>query len=287
MLSETHFEVSNGKEIIRAIKSIRIRDLDPSDDERIKQTLRYVFTLIGLRPESIPDEIQKAVLIDFIRSDLKNYGLDEIKIAFKKAIKGDLQIDPNHYQNFSPMYLAQIMKAYEEDRRLALRDFRRKEIEDEKNKKKPMTESERKKIHEDWILHGILNPWKFYLKSGSLTFGITPFKFTYESLVKDLKLIDLSDDEKRLIYDQAKSEIEIEIDRKKAGSLEEHRRIKSIKDLIEKDGIEVAMKNQIQSKCYEISVRQFYEKAKREGIDLEEKINQYLTEYKQTKIEEK
>lgn len=277
LLSKTHFETSNGSDIIRAVYGTKIRDLDPGNDEPIKAVLRYVFTLIGLRPEYIPDEIQKAVIIDFIRKDLKNYGLDEIPIAFRKAIKGELGIDPNHYQTFSPLYLASIMTAYQNERALALKSYKQKLEEEERKKPKKMTEEERIEIHTTWIREGILKPYLYFMKTGTLTFGITPFSILYRTLEKDLDWISLTPEEKREIWEEAKILVQENIDRKRdVNTLQDYRDLKRLKDIIEEKGIEEAAKNDIVVKCHEITVRRFFENAKRTGRDLEKELETYI-----------
>lgn len=281
LLSKTHFETSDGNDIIRAVYGIKIRNIDPLNDEPIKAVLRYVFTLIGLRPEYIPDEIQKAVIIDFIRKDLKNYGLEEIPIAFRKAIKGELGIDANHFQAFSPLYLAGIMNAYSKERGLALKNYLRKIEEEESKKPKFMTEEEKKEIHETWIREGILKPYLFYLKKGNLTFGITPYGIIYRTLEEDLKFLSLTPDEKREVWEEAKIKVAEDIEKKNnVHNLNEYRELRRLKDLIEKDGIDIAAKKDIVSKCHELSVRRFFEEAKRTGRDIEKEIETYLLNLK-------
>jgi len=284
LLSKTHFETSDGGEIIRAIYGTKIRNLDPGNDEPIKAVLRYVFTLIGLRPEYIPDEIQKAVLIDFIRKDLKNFGIEEIPIAFRKAIKGELGIDANHYQTFSALYLANVMSAYETERRTALKNYLREVEEEERKKPKPMTDAERIEIHEGWIREGILKPYLYYLKTGTLTFGITPYSIIYRSLEKDLRFVNYSPEEKREIYEEAKIAVAEEVSRtSSANSLSEYRGLRNLKELIEEKGIEIAAKDRIVNKCHEISVRRFFTEAKRTGRDLETELESYILNLKNEK----
>ena len=64
--SKTNFAISKKTEIKKAIsQEVKIRDLD--NDEPIKQVLRYIFALVGLKPDQIPGDIEKAVLLNFIR----------------------------------------------------------------------------------------------------------------------------------------------------------------------------------------------------------------------------
>jgi len=281
LLSRTHFEVSNGSEIVKAYLGTKIRDIDPLNDEPIKAVLRYVFTLIGLKPENIPDEIAKTVLIDFIRKDLKNYGLEEIPIAFRKAIKGDLEIDPNHYQSFSPLYLSNILNAYSKDRNKAIRNYLNKVDEIKRENEEKMTPTELYQKHESWIRNGILKPYKYYLETGFLTFGITPYSIIFKTLDKDINILKISPEDKSLIYEEAKKIILEDIEnRKEVKSLNDLRDNRRIRELIEKNGADETLKNDIVRKCHEISVRRFFEEAKKTDRDIETEINNYLDNLK-------
>lgn len=84
--------------------------------EELKQALRYVFVLIGLRAKDIPVAEEKAVLMDYIRENYGGHTPEEIKLAFKMAIQGRLALDYEKqvvsFGNFSPMYFTIIMDAY-------------------------------------------------------------------------------------------------------------------------------------------------------------------------------
>lgn len=95
-----------------AVSKPRLRN---SDLEEIKQALRYVFVLIGLRAQDIPVDEEKAVLIEYIIENYGGHTSEEIKLAFKMAIQGKLKLeykDVRSYGNFSPMYFTMIMDAY-------------------------------------------------------------------------------------------------------------------------------------------------------------------------------
>lgn len=81
--------------------------------EELKQVLRRVMVMVGLRGINFPNEKEKAVLISHI---IKNYGgirIEEIPLAFEMAITGKLGIDDtNCYENFSCAYFSKIMNAY-------------------------------------------------------------------------------------------------------------------------------------------------------------------------------
>lgn len=94
-------------------EGILIRDL--KNVQPVKQALGYCFALTGLKEVNFPKEDVEKVLIDFIITTYPGYVAEEIKEAFKQALKGTLDIkdkDVSHYQNFSAEYLSKIMKAY-------------------------------------------------------------------------------------------------------------------------------------------------------------------------------
>lgn len=76
----------------------------------LKQNLVYVFTLIGLT--NFPNEIEEAVLLDYLYDQYSGLSVNEFKQAFKMAAAGKLDCDTAHYQNFSPAYVSKILNAY-------------------------------------------------------------------------------------------------------------------------------------------------------------------------------
>lgn len=85
--------------------------------ETLKESLRQIFFLIGLRAEQIPADEEKGFLIQYIVENYGGHTPDELKLAFKMAIQGKLKIDYKDvkcYGIFSPMYFTTIMDAYRE-----------------------------------------------------------------------------------------------------------------------------------------------------------------------------
>lgn len=83
--------------------------------ETLKEALRQVFFLIGLREEQIPADEEKGFLIQYITENYGGHSADEVKLAFKMAIQGKLKIDFKEvkcYGIFSPMYFTTIMDGY-------------------------------------------------------------------------------------------------------------------------------------------------------------------------------
>lgn len=81
----------------------------------LKAALRQIFLLVGLRPQNIPKEEEKAYLLGYIYETYGHKTLAEIVLAFKLAIKGELDIDRNDvkvYDQFTPAYFSVIMEGY-------------------------------------------------------------------------------------------------------------------------------------------------------------------------------
>lgn len=99
----------NAVAIQQAQRAIALR---LSDDNTIKEVLRYVMILVGLRGNNLPTDEEKIVLTNFVKSNFGNQTVFEIKIAFEMATSGKFNIDVKCYENFSCEYFGRIMNAY-------------------------------------------------------------------------------------------------------------------------------------------------------------------------------
>ncbi|MGE9312854.1 hypothetical protein ACLOAU_14495 [Niabella sp. CJ426] len=118
---------------------------DPKNDE-LRGVLKYCMLLVGLRAHNVPGEIEKGVLIQFIKDNYGGHTISEIRLAFDKAVSGKLDIDDvNCYENFSPAYFGKIMNSY---RRWASQQYYQEVKEDfiQKN----YSESELENMQRQW-----------------------------------------------------------------------------------------------------------------------------------------
>lgn len=90
--------------------------VDPDAYNQVELCLKYAFVILGIKGKSLPDkEIEKPFIIDYI---ISNYGFlrpGEIKLAFDKAIRGELDLKASEvetYQNFNVMYISKILSSY-------------------------------------------------------------------------------------------------------------------------------------------------------------------------------
>lgn len=261
--------------IVRAYHQQKIRNIE--SDESIRQVLRYVFTLIGIRAENIPNDVQKSVLINYIKNDLKHYSVEDIRIAFHLMLKNELDCESNHYQNFNPMYLAQVMNAYNKHRKNVIHEFKQIEMEQKQKQEQELSPEQMFEKSIQFYRNCIVNPYNFYLKTGEITFGIIPYSVIYESLTEGLHVFELTNEQKNAIHQQAKKDVELNVKREtQHSSLESRKKIRDLRDAIEKLGFETALKTEIISRCHQLSIIKFFESCKKNNIDfpalIEDKI---------------
>lgn len=263
------------KQVKIAFLENKINQLPVDGNMEIRKMLIKLFTLTGLKKENFPDEFQTDVLIEFLRNDLGNFSLAEMELAFRLAMKNELEVDANHYQSFSGVYIAQIMSGYIPVRKRMLDAVKAAENAVKKEIEKGYKPEEMKTIKNDYVLECLIKPWRYYLKTGQLTFGITPFSIIYKTLTDDFQMLELTGEEKKSIHDQAVNQVKNKIN-SPSNNYDNHKKNQKIKDIIKKEGFLNAMDDEIKSICYEISVREFYKKAKENNVDLELLLTQKL-----------
>jgi hypothetical protein len=94
-------------EIVEAFAGEKIQTIST---QTLKQSLAYIFTLIGLSNPPMAEEFM--IIEDFIRSSYPQFTIDEFKLAFKLAVQNKLDCSVEHYEKFSPKFIGQVMNAY-------------------------------------------------------------------------------------------------------------------------------------------------------------------------------
>ena len=266
----------DNKQIIISSLGTKIKDIKfPEEQNGVISLLAYLYGILGIKGEKLPTSQETYLIIDFMRSQLGSYSIDDFKIAFQLAIAGKLGIDANAYQNFSCEYLGKIMAAYQKHRLPILADYRRIENESEKI----MTENKNlqmaKKISYDFLLECIVKPWKYYLKTGTLTFGVHPNHILYKTLSDELGLIKLTNEEKFEIWNRAKELSKDEV-YKQTFNATEINKIKFLKDQIRLIGYDKAMDSTIRNIAYDISIKETFAKFKSDNFDVEQYILDWI-----------
>jgi len=262
------------KQIIRSSVGIRIRELNSNDS--LFSLLTYLYAFLGLKGDKLPDQVQTAIIIDFMRFQMGSYTLDDIKTAFQLAAGGKLGVDANAYQNFNCEYIGKIMTAYEKQRLQVFKNFNQIEREKEKEQEKmSWTDEKIKQMNHEFLLECIVKPWKYYLKSGTLTFGVHPNSILYKTLTEELGLINLSIEEKREVWERAKELSKKEV-YKETFDATEVTKIKFLKDQIRLIGYDKAMDHAIKNIAYDICIREAFAKFKSDNFDVEQYILNWI-----------
>lgn len=84
-------------------------------EEELKQALRYVFILVGLKAQNYPVDLEKQMLHAYIYKNYGGHTPEEIKLAWEMAIQNKLDLEPKEvicYENFSIAYFTRIMEAF-------------------------------------------------------------------------------------------------------------------------------------------------------------------------------
>ena len=100
-------------EAYRGLK--RIRDFKSNDELKPLIDLvgkwRYY---IGIKEELSQEEL--FMNVTFIRENFSELNLVDIDQAINLSLRGDLNVDVEHYQSFTPLYISKILNAYKEYR---------------------------------------------------------------------------------------------------------------------------------------------------------------------------
>lgn len=174
--------------------------LRSSDDNDLKQVLRYSMLLVGLRANNMPTEEEKFVLINFIKTNFANVTLAQIKMAFDMAVAGKLGVDAKCYENFSCEFFGRIMARFLEYSAEETRIIAQRVVEDE-----PLT-----KPSEAELKAQAISSANMYAEQVSKDVNFKWFEggihHLYD-LAKETNILRLSGDEKREIWDKCKGDV--------------------------------------------------------------------------------
>lgn len=107
----------NGSDVELFERCLKSKKIFECNEDQIKDVLKYVMLLVGIRAKTVSlfEDEEKKVLIMFLRRNYAGHTIDEIKLAFDKAIIGELGLEAKEikpYENFSCEYIGRIMSAY-------------------------------------------------------------------------------------------------------------------------------------------------------------------------------
>jgi hypothetical protein len=273
------FATSNGQEIVRtATSGINMKNL--VDDEPIRQAFRYIFTLIGLKAENIPSDLQKAVLIQFVKNELGSFTPDELCLAFRLAVSKKLDVEVQHFQNFSAMYVAEIMESYRKQRNSAITEYRQNLKQIQQTEENSISPERKLQLFWEFVDTIILKLWQTYKQTNSLDLKHYRVASIYEVLSEDFCFINLTKEDKVEIKKRAEQSAKNHVFNQPSETLERVREIKSIKNAIESGVQHIGFENLILNKCYELAIRDYFSSLKTSGQDLKVLIDEIRPSFK-------
>jgi len=274
------FVTSNGREIIStASEGVQMRNL--TEDEPIKQAFRYIFTLIGLKAENIPSDLQKAVLINYVRTELGSFTPDELCLAFRLAVSKRLDVEINHFQNFNAIYLSEVLEAYRRQRSAALIEYNREMKKLQSESENEVSPERKLSLFWEYIDTVVLKLWDEYLQTNKIDFRHYRVASIFDIFENQFCFIALTKDEKIEIKKRAEQSAKNQLEQP-VETLEKIREIRHIKQTIESGMNHIGFEQMIVTKCKEIAIRDFFSKLKSSGNDLRKMIDQIRPNFKLT-----
>lgn len=92
-----------------ALKSEKVATVP---EESLKEVLRLIMVKVGLREANWPQAEEKQLLLSHIRNAYGGHTLKEILLAFEMGMAGQLEVEMTTYENFSCLYVSNVMNAY-------------------------------------------------------------------------------------------------------------------------------------------------------------------------------
>jgi hypothetical protein len=277
-ISTIQFVTFKGREIAEAAtQDTPIRDL--TNDEPIRQSLRYVFALIGLKAENLPTDVQKIVLLEFIQTELKHFTPEELKLAFRMAVAGELNVEISHFQNFNAVYLANVMNAYKEKRGLALTEMNQK-LKALEPKKEP-TEAEKIAAFWEYMEQFVGSKFEQYRTNKRIdwenVFGSDHMFIQLEKL----GIIHLTINRKNEIMKIAETQVKTKWENERSNSRDKVRQVRQLREALATGiGSPKNFQQQVITRAREIAIEETFKSMLESNIDFQEtvqsiKSNQY------------
>ena len=182
-----------------------IKDLP--DDGQIREALRYVFAILGIKGRLIPNEVEKIALLNSITKYFGSITPHEIRLAFEYAESGQLNIETSLFGDvFNFGHFSKIVNAYIEQRRRDVLAAMNK-----KATKKPEPTPEQKiKLAREFNAKCIMAPIEAHVVDNHpLDFGTVSWSYVLK-LFRDSKLINIDKTEGREIRKRHQKAVEEE-----------------------------------------------------------------------------
>lgn len=159
--------------------------IQDSTDEEIKQALAKIFLLVGLRKQHFPNGFELDFIVSNIRKLYPHRTIFDLTNAFELGLRKEIDVELNCYDQFTLIYLSNIMDAY---RKYLVSAYNELPVEHPKQIEYKMTKEEKLADIEDF-------------GTTESAFGMIP-GYIYDWII-ELGLIVLNEDDKIEYYRRA------------------------------------------------------------------------------------
>ena len=94
------------------LKCLTSARISKSHDSHIVAVLKFAAVQLGMKIEKMGEEMLIAMHVQNIRDNHSTLTIAELKLAFDMAAALKLDFNPHTYQNFSPLYVNELLSAY-------------------------------------------------------------------------------------------------------------------------------------------------------------------------------
>lgn len=221
--------------------------------------------LTGVKPLPTDDEIR--MLVEYIAEHFYRFSLMEIDNAFSLATAGKLDIEADHYQSFSVIYISKIINAYKRYNGKYIIDYRNEIAALERKAAEPNEEEKIKMLVEN-ILEGFDN---FKEEPKYNHFGYIAYDF-----LSKLGVIDIDKDTKGIILEQARKMAVEDIREKKLKEKQKHLKTEfanQIEDILNDAS---GKQDKVIRICKNLGLLHYYEFILENNLSLEEEITKKM-----------
>jgi|TARA_B100001094_G_scaffold250781_2_gene248415 hypothetical protein len=221
--------------------------------------------LTGVKPLPTDDEIR--MLVEYIAEHFYRFSLMEIDNAFSLATAGKLDIEADHYQSFSVIYISKIINAYKRYNGKYIIDYRNEIAALERKAAEPNEEEKIKMLIEN-ILEGFDN---FKEEPKYNHFGYIAYDF-----LSKLGVIDIDKETKAIILEQARKMAVEDIREKKLKEKQKHLKTEfanQIEDILNDAS---GKQDKVIRICKNLGLLHYYEFILENNLSLEEEITKKM-----------
>lgn len=191
---------------------------DEPNEDALKSALLFVFALLGLKHNSFPTELEKPVLHNTIIEKFGDITAEEIRIAYKMAVNGELFEDnkPINLKLYGDVYsfdhFARVLRAYRIQKRNEIKTLVSSELH---NTEEVPSVERRAEIRREYVEKSIIEPLKRFAGGtiNELEFGTLSPLEVFKQFWK-AGMINSTNEERILMYRKHKQEVKAEYEAK-------------------------------------------------------------------------